>query len=440
MRDFLARRWHRLVQRLPEDAGPLAPVSFERPGSLERRVLDTAPDLERILSENVLPFWVRNAVDREDGGYRLNHDVTGRWKGPADRYCMAQTRTLWFFSRVAREGRAPDAAELARHGSEFVTDRLWDTRHGGFVSALDPSGTRVTDGRKLLYDQTFALYALSEFVLATDDGNAAEFADRAVTVLRERFEDLRFGGFHMAFERDWSALGEGDHPPMKRLNETLHVLEALTAYDRIRPGDPWVRDQLHRLVLVVTATVLRKRSGAVTDEHRPDWTPIHGARVGTVSYGHDLESVALVAEACDQAGLPLPLVADWMRTVIEFALRWGRDRRGGMFHAGPMAGPPWDRRKTWWVQAETMVGALTAYRIVGDPRYAHLYLDTLDWTQRHHVDRDGGDWHAFVERDGTPSGDKAYQWKGPYHNGRAMMQCLRLLQPNDPLAPGWLAP
>ncbi len=439
MREFLARRWYRLVGRTREDAGPLRPVTFRSPDPLERRVLDTAARLERILGRNILPFWLAHAIDREGGGYLLNHDVAGRWKGPAERFCMSQTRTLWFFSRVAREGRSSEAASAAAHGFDFVAGRLWDSDEGGFASAVSHDGSSIVDGRKLLYDQTFALYALSEYALATGTAAAVALADRTVEVLKERYEDRAHGGFYMAFSRDWSPLEGPAGVPGKRLNETVHVLEALTVYDRIRPGDPWVRDQLHRLVLILTGTVLRKDRGASTDAHREDWTPIVGPRAGTVSYGHDLETVALVAEACDQVGIPLPLVADWMRTVVDFALRWGLDRRGGMYHAGPLDGPPWDRRKTWWVQAEVLVGALTAYRIVGDPRYAELYLGTLDWIELHHVDWKGGDWHAFVHRDGSVSGDRAYQWKGPYHNGRAMMQCLRLLVPGNPLAPGWLA-
>jgi mannobiose 2-epimerase len=99
-----------------------------------------------------------------------------------------------------------------------------------------------------------------------------------------------------------------------------------------------------------------------------------------------------------------------------------------------LGGPAFDRRKVWWVQAEVLVGALTGYRIWGDPRYANLYLATLAWIEERHVDWAGGDWHAYAHRNGTVSGDKAGLWKSPYHNGRAMMECLRLLQPGDPLA------
>ena len=38
-----------------------------------------------------------------------------------------------------------------------------------------------------------------------------------------------------------------------------------------------------------------------------------------------------------------------------------------------------------------------------------------------------GDWHAVVDRNGVPSGDKSGAWKDPYHQGRAVLTCLELL-------------
>ena len=37
------------------------------------------------------------------------------------------------------------------------------------------------------------------------------------------------------------------------------------------------------------------------------------------------------------------------------------------------------------------------------------------------------DWHAVVDRNGVPSGDKSGAWKDPYHQGRAVLTCLELL-------------
>jgi mannobiose 2-epimerase len=39
-----------------------------------------------------------------------------------------------------------------------------------------------------------------------------------------------------------------------------------------------------------------------------------------------------------------------------------------------------------------------------------------------------GEWHSAVTADLQVSGSKANIWKGGYHNGRAMIECLKLLR------------
>ncbi len=41
--------------------------------------------LEKLLLDNILPFWYPGVIDDVHGGYRLNHDAEGKagpWKGP----------------------------------------------------------------------------------------------------------------------------------------------------------------------------------------------------------------------------------------------------------------------------------------------------------------------------------------------------------------------
>src|SRR5437867_2186162 len=59
-------------------------------------LLQTQRTLERILTENILSFWYPQVVDTKDGGYRLNHDLEGRWRGPATKHLVTQARTVWF--------------------------------------------------------------------------------------------------------------------------------------------------------------------------------------------------------------------------------------------------------------------------------------------------------------------------------------------------------
>ena len=46
-------------------------------------------EMERLLTENIVPFWYPQVVDIH-GGYRLNHDGAGQWRGPVDKALVTQ--------------------------------------------------------------------------------------------------------------------------------------------------------------------------------------------------------------------------------------------------------------------------------------------------------------------------------------------------------------
>lgn len=429
--EFLRRRWHRLLYRPLAEVPPLNPVSFSEGGGLVVRVRDTKPRLERLLTESILPFWYPGCIDREAGGYLLNHDPAGRYKGPGPRFLMPHAHTCWFFARLARAGALADALPAARHGFEFMRDRLWDQEHGGFVWG-------EADDRKLLLAQVTALYALAEYAAVSRDPGAAAMAGEVFALIEARCRDRVQGGYWSRFDKSWKiGPAAGGIAAIKAVNDHLHVLEAYTAYAAIADG-PEARNRLPELIVIMTNTVLRKSAGASTNVHRLDWTPLLDGDNARVSYGHDLETGWLVLDACRAAGLPETLLLDWYRSLAEHSLKWGWDRkRGGMYFTGPLNGPAHSREKVWWVQAEALVGALTLFQRTGDERLAELYLSVLDWVESRQQDREGGDWHAIIHPSGKVTGDKADIWKDPYHHGRAMLQCLEILAERaEAISPG----
>jgi mannobiose 2-epimerase len=44
------------------------------------------------------------------------------------------------------------------------------------------------------------------------------------------------------------------------------------------------------------------------------------------------------------------------------------------------------------------------------------------------ADSQRGEWWPQVDEKLKPSGNKAYEWKAAYHNGRAMIECLAILR------------
>jgi cellobiose epimerase len=389
--------------------------------------------LNRILFENIVPFWYPAVLDDENGGYHLNHDVDGESRGPAPRTVVTQSRTVWFFSRLYNTGLGKqEHLDAARHGYTYLRDVMWDREHGGFFWEVDASGNPTLPA-KHLYAQSFGLYALSEYAMASRDPEALDLAKKLFAILEYRGYDRRHGGYLEFFQRDWSPLAEttggymSADPLTKLMNTHLHLMEAFTTYYRASQ-DPLGRERLVELIFVQSNAVVRKDIGACTDRYNRDWTPQRGGAFDRVSYGHDVENVWLLMDACDAAGISNGPLMDLHRTLFAYSLKYGYDEQhGGFYDSGRFSQPADRKAKVWWTQAEALVAALMMHQRTGEQRYLEVFDQTLDWVNRHQVDWTNGDWHANIGEDGKPSGLKAGPWKSPYHNGRAMIECLLLL-------------
>jgi mannobiose 2-epimerase len=421
-------------QSPPADPAAPPPWPFRQP--LQPEILQTRSDLERLLLKNILPFWHPQVIDDEDGGYRLNHDPKGAWKGKANKAIVTQSRCVWFYSRLMRSPHAkPEYLAAAHHGFRFLKEKMWDAEHGGFFWEVDSAGTKATVPVKHLYGQSFGLYALSEYARVSGDAEALALARALVRLLEEKAHDAQHGGYLEWFQRDWSPAIAGSTPQVmgipapdaKLMNTHLHLMEAFTAYvDLAR--EPAARDRLLELLAVQTSAVVRKTIGACTDKYRRDWTPFTGTVYDVVSYGHDVENVWLILDAARAAGVATGPYRDLCRTLLDYSLRHGWDAEaGGFFDAGPFNAPATRRDKVWWVQAEGLVGALAMAQWTGEKTYQDCYLKTLQWIGSRQADGEGGDWHEVIRPDGSIGGRKAHAWKGPYHNGRAVLQCLDIL-------------
>jgi cellobiose epimerase len=399
-------------------------------------VLRVRTSLERILTENILPFWYPGVVDTENGGYWLNHDLEGRWRGPAPKCIVTQARTVWFFSRLAASPYGnSDHLNAARHGYEFLRDRMWDKKFGGFYWEVDASGQNVTKSDKRLYGQAFCLYALAEYAFASNDPDGEASAKELFALMETRAHDKQHGGYREIFARDWTAVPArsvrdlNDSSCIKRMNTHIHLMEAIMAFLALT-HEPRARERLIEIIFVNSNAVVRKNIGACTDRYLENWEPLREAEDSRVSYGHDVENLWLLIEACNMARLYGAPLHDLWRTVFNYALSYGFDHKhGGFYESGPFNKPADRREKIWWVQAEGLVAALYIYRLTDNQIYWDCFAQTLEWISNYQTDWKHGDWYETVDENGTASGSKAGPWKGPYHNGRAMLQCLDLLSP-----------
>ncbi|MEM2607895.1 MAG: AGE family epimerase/isomerase [Thermoproteota archaeon] len=394
----------------------------------------TKSRLLKILNENIRPFWYPKTLDYEDGGYYLNHDINGKPIGGGTKMIVTQARMVWYFSHLFNSGYGGmEELEAAKHGYRFLRDYMWDRENGGFFWEVDSKG-RVLRPDKIIYGQAFGLYALSEFFIASKDKEVLDMSSRLFNLIEEHSHDKSYGGYKEHFFRDWSPISLTEKkrfyfsPNLKSMNTHLHMLEALTTFYKAT-GEALAKDRLYELILVLSNSVFRKKVGACAETHLQNWKPLHRPQYDRISYGHNLENIWLLAKACDTLGIPDGLLLDFYETVFSYSVKYGFDnKKGGFYESGP-AGKPADKRdKVWWIQAEALVCEAYMYYLTGDTSYLKYLEKTLDWIEKYQVDWKNGDWYSVVKPNGKPFGNKAGIWKAAYHNGRAMIEILNLLE------------
>lgn len=410
---------------------PLAHGAPEAGQTAEKYV----PRLEKILTQNIEPFWYEKSLDQQNGGYIISFDAKGKLREPVTKMIVTQARQVWLFSRLARAGYEPKKhLEAAQLGYRFLKDKMWDPANGGFFWEVDVTGDKKLKSNKHLYGQSFALYAISEYALASGDKEALDFAIRFFNLLEEKSHDKVHGGYIESFSPDWTALPASDNSYMgapsdlKLMNTHLHLLEAMTTFYRASKL-PIARERLLELINIESNAVVRKNLGACTDKYDRDWTVRLDNNYARVSYGHDIENIWLLMDACDAVGVSNYPFMDLYKTLFEYSLKYGYDAaNGGFFYTGPFNGPADDRSKSWWVQAEVIVSTLHMYQYTKDPRYLSIFEKTFELIETKMVDWDTGEWFGTITPEGRPEGDKANPWKAGYHNGRAMIECLQMLK------------
>jgi mannobiose 2-epimerase len=392
------------------------------------------PRLERNLKENILSFWLKKSIDRANGGYTINFGPRGEAKGPGVKMIVSQSRTVWLFARAARANYCgKECLDAADHGYRFLREKMWDQQNGGFYWEVDATGNQKQRTGKHLYGQSFGLYAISEYALASKRKDVLDFAVKFFNLLEEKSHDAKYGGYREFFNADWTEAKEerpylGGTPGLKLMNTHLHLLEAMTTFYRASKL-PLARERLIELINIQSNAVVRKTLGACTDKYDRDWTPRLEGEFARVSYGHDLENIWLLMDACDAVGISNYPLLDLYRTLFDYSERYGYDAQMGGFYDSGWFNKPADRlTKVWWVEAEAVVSALYLYRFTGDRKYLSVFEKTYDFIDKYLTDWENGEWHASVNPDGKPQGDKAQPWKAGYHNGRAMIESLQILK------------
>ncbi len=411
-------------------------------------VIELRKEAEMHLVGELLPFWISRMKDDTNGGYITHFDREGRDTGEDEKSLVAQTRCLYTLSSAHRAGYGGgEYAGLARHGTDFLLEKMWDKEHGGFYWMLDRRGNVKID-RKIIYGQSFAIYSLSEYTLATGDQRGIEYAGKVFDLIQKYCVDSMYGGHWEMFHRDWKLCGPGSQGgDRKTLDVHMHLMEAYTTLYECS-GQEVHRRKLLEAIDLLLYRIIHPVYKTGIPQFYGDWTIApqikfdivwgwdrfssegqKGNATDNTCYGHNAEFAWLLIHALKILGKDPHQYAETLKTIFEHTITNGIDYEfGGVYVEGAHSGGVYDKEKEFWQQAEVLIGLLDAVILFRDEKYWEAYKNVHRFVFDKVINRSVGEWYPLLSRHGVPIWTHmGHSWKINYHTVRSMIQSISRL-------------
>ncbi len=426
---------------------------------MDERVKTMKQEMQDVLQNNILRFWLDKMVDRENGGFYGRIDGQEVLHADAEKGAILNARILWSFSAAYRVLHDEEYLEAATRAKDYIIDHFIDKEYGGVYWSLDSKGNPL-DTKKQFYAIGFAIYGMSEYARATGDREALECALQLFDCIEEHALDPVYNGYIEACTREWGTiadmrLSELDANYPKSQNTHLHIIEpyanlyrclkeldvtescnyvpvigAVLPVDVAVPQETKMRVEraLRNIINIFTDHILNPETHHLDLFFDMDWTRGAGQ---LESYGHDIECSWLMHEAALVLGDTDVLAK--MEPIVQMvakASEKGLRPDGSMIHEANLDTGHVDDDLHWWVQAENVVGWFNLYQYFGDEAALDKAERCWNYIKTQLIDYENGEWYWSRHPDGTLNtvDDKAGFWKCPYHNSR---MCLEIIERSD---------
>lgn len=390
----------------------------------KQKLLKLRKEVSEDLTSNILPYWSVKMIDNKNGGFFGRIDGNNKVYPDAEKGGILNARILWTYSSAFRVLGDTSYLLMATRAKDYILAHFIDSQFGGAYRSLKADGM-PSDTRKQLYTNAFFIYGLSEYSRATGDKQALAEARKIFDLFEKYGADHENNGYFEAFNREWwrvrdRMIGESSDKDEKTMNTSLHIMEAYANLFRVS-GDKLVGERLRNLIEIFLEKIIDKKTSHLICFMDRSWNS-----TSTVdSYGHDIESSWLLYEA---AGLlnDKKLSDRVKEAVIKIAnaAAEGYQPDGSMLSDKNYATGHIRTQRSWWEQAETIVGYLNAFELTGDESYLDRSLRCWEYTNKYFIDKKNGAWFTSVSETGVQGGDKAGFWICPYHNGRMCMEVI----------------
>ena len=368
-------------------------------------------DFNKELNENILSFWLDNAIDYKNGGIYTCLDEKGKIYG-TDKSVWFQGRSLWTFSKAYNISQNNENYLKAANNIYNFLSKCTDYDGRMYFSVTEDG--KELQKRRYYFSETFAAIGCTEYYKATGDKNALLDAEKYFKVAYECFKGIRHNIPKI----------NSENRPCKSLSPVMIMLS--TAQVMRSVNGLW--DKYNIVCKECLDEILY--GGYLIDDALLESISLDGKFIDSptgrvVNPGHSLEAAwFIMTEGLITKNID---AVNSAKKIIDVTIPIGLDKKhGGIIAFTDILGKPpvnleWDM-KLWWPQCEAMIALRLAHLIFGDEKYLFLYNELLEYCKKYFVDEQNGEWYGYLHYDNTCSTTlKGNMFKGPFHIPRFYM-------------------
>ncbi len=367
-------------------------------------------DYKKYLKEDILKFWIDNAIDENEGGIFTQLDKEGNIYG-TEKSVWFQGRALWTFAKAYNFIEKNEKyLDVCHKIYKFLLKCCDENFRMPFTVSKDGE---TIQKRRYYFSETFAAIGCMEYYKATKKTEAYEMA--------ERFFDVAYSIF-----KNPSLTTPKFNISQKALSPVMIMLSTAQV---MRSGgknfDKYNKIAKEMLDEIISGGYLNESVGALLESVSCDGEFVNTPSGRVVNPGHSLEAAwFLISEGIYSEN---KIALQTGKKIIDITMQKGVDKINGGIIAfrDALDYPPtsleWDM-KLWWPQCEAIIANLMAYKVFGEEKYNDNYKNLMKYAFSYFADKENGEWYGYLHYDNTPSNYlKGNIFKGPFHLPRMLM-------------------
>lgn len=368
--------------------------------------------------EKYLYYWENNLLDLGSSAIYPEISIRSELNHKADTGSMYLSRVIYGASRSCKILQNLKYKSLADVAFEQLLE--FKNPKGGYYWGRSSNKEWLHSEDDMNMAQAFVLYGLAEYSKINTSAHVQDLIQEQIDFISNTLKTGKEVEYLDGFDEQWLQSNN-----MSRSFAThFHTMEALVLVYEINK-DPLIKASIQDLLDLLMDRFIDHKDYSCIHRFSEQWKAFPNENWA----GHNAEFSWVICEAAKSVKdenlieKTEQLAIKMMDQVIQNACD---KRHGGYNNIIRMDGVP-ERTKTWWPQAEVVLGLINVFKITGKNKYRDLAEDQLRFIRKNFI-TEQGEWYAEVQHSGAPveKTPLVFFWKSMYHTIRYYDYLIRL--------------